>query len=282
MRSASYVHAASLSQIGSMLTEDVGEHTPFEKVLLVAGFEGHVDAVARSVPSEEVAAFVADVRASDVGRSESAGGFRNGNGEPPLGALRSFASPAVVQAGGAPRGGFAAVIVDATGHHPALVSVRDLVREAAPLLHRCVEMDALRAQVRSLRAWGAWLHGTLDSLPHPVLVIDHQGRVLVVNRRAEDLLVTGDAEGLGGGREVTMNNLRFSAYLAQAALDGGHGPAALTLLDPRDGSELDFEVDCYSLQAEGSDRSRIFLLRDVVQRGERRLPVREKGLKGAG
>ena len=281
LRSAGYPHAATLSEIGVMLTEEISEHTPFDKVLLVGGLEGHVDAVARGVPPEEVAAFLEDVRASDMGRPEAGGGLRNGNGEPPLGSLRSLASPVVVPAAGAPRGGFAAVIVDATGHHPAVTAVHDAVRTAAPFVHRCVEVDALRAQVRSLRAWGAWLHGTLDSLPHPVLVIDHQGRVLVVNRRAEDLLVTGGAEGLGGGREVTMNNLRFSAYLAQAALDEGRGPADLTLLDPSDGSELDFEVDCYPLHAE-EDRSRIFLLRHVADRGDHGRSEQEQRVKGAG
>lgn len=280
-----YASASSLSEVGTLLSEEIGEHTPFGSVVVVGGFEGYVDASARGVPAEEVAAFAEELRGYGVGMHEPT--LRGDNGDPPLGALRSFTSPVLVSAAGAPRGGFAAVVIDAYRHHPALTAVRDVVQWAAPFLHRCVELDALRAQARQLRSWGTWLHGTLDSLPHPVLVIDHQGRVLVVNRRAEELLVTGGADGLGGGREVTMNNLRFSAFLAQAALEGGdRGSRELAFLDPLDGAELKFQVDCFPLHADGTDRSRIFLLRDVAPQagrgGGRTTEEEDELLKGAG
>lgn len=284
-RQERYLLASSLSEVGALLAEEIGEHTPFVRVVIVAGFEGYVDATARGVPAEEVSAFVGELRESGVRKHEPSLRGENG-GDPPLSALRSFTSPVLVSAAGAPHGGFAAVVIDAYRHHPALTDVRDVVQSVAPFLHRCVELDALRARARHLRSWGTWLHGTLDSLPHPVLVMDHQGRVLVVNRRAEELLVTGGVDGLGGGREVTTNNLRFSAFLAQTALDGGDHPThELAFVDPLDGEELKFEVDCFPLQADGADRSRIFLLRDVAPRAGRGGTAEESEselLKGTG
>jgi signal transduction histidine kinase len=82
----------------------------------------------------------------------------------------------------------------------------------------------------------------LDRVQDPIVLTDPEGRMLVANARAQALLGSVDEGSEGRRRAVALNNMLFSAALAQGTLrDPGRGQELL-LVDPVDGSDLLFEM----------------------------------------
>jgi PAS domain-containing protein len=291
-----YAQASTLSELAALLAEEIREHSPFDRMIVVGGFEEYVDAFGIGVPEVEVQDLLDEIRQEGGANTLSSRPLQSRlmlPEDPPLSMLRSLASPRLERVAASRPEHVGGVIVDAHRHHPALAAVRDTLRLAAPYLFRCAELDALRGRVRSMRSWAIRLRRTLDGLPDAVLVTDGEGRVLVANTRAENLLVAGGGDGLARGREVGLNNLRFSAFLARRALKSGGAAyrGDLTLVDPHDaGTELAFEVSCLPFDATGGDAAgMIYLLREKSGSSLRSAPdsapglgdVRLKGERGA-
>lgn len=142
--------------------------------------------------------------------------------------------------------------------------LRELLDEAAPALARLAEIDALRRELGRYRDEAVHIRRIFDSLPDPVIVMSEASQVRLSNRRADELLIAAPAESFGRRRAVETNNLFFSAFRARAIL-GGDERRELFLVDPRDGSDLLFEVEVLEISsAGGPEPVTIFILRDIT------------------
>lgn len=143
-------------------------------------------------------------------------------------------------------------------------SLRTLLARAAPALAQLAEMDALREELRRYRDEAVQLRRTFDRLPDPVIIMGDAGEVRLSTRQADELLMAGPEDRSGRRRAVETNNLFFSAFRARAILGDEKGPE-LFLVDPRDGSDLLFEVEVLDGPALGDhDAGSMFILRDIT------------------
>lgn len=143
-------------------------------------------------------------------------------------------------------------------------ALRTLLARAAPALAQLAELDGLRDELRRYRDKATQLRRTVDRLPDPVIIMGEAGEVRLSTRRADELLMARPEDRFGRRRAVETNNLFFSAFRARALLgdESGH---ELFLVDPRDGSDLLFEVEVHDGPALGDhDAGSMFILRDIT------------------
>jgi len=104
----------------------------------------------------------------------------------------------------------------------------------------------------------------LETVTDPILITDAEGRILVANRRAEQLLTAEDRMSEGRRRAVAMNNMLFSA----AAFTGGPGDEPtrreLLLVDPIEGEDLLFELLSTRFEVGRGETGTVSILRDVT------------------
>lgn len=142
--------------------------------------------------------------------------------------------------------------------------LRALLARAAPALAQLAEMDALREELRRYRDEATQLRRTFDKLPDPVIIMGESGEVRLSTRQADELLMADPEDRFGRRRAVETNNLFFSAFRARAILGDEKGPE-LFLVDPRDGSDLLFEVEVLDGPALGDhEAGSMFILRDIT------------------
>jgi len=256
-----YTSASSLNEVLSALLEQIADATPFERAVAVAGFHRDLVGLGRGVPPDEVQAF-----ARGLVRQRANALAEMGEDESPLAAIQSMRSPLLVPAP-SPNEDFAAVVVvEAAPEHPALAQVGEALRTATPFLFTAAEIHSLRARIGAAevhRQRAAW---ALDALPDPVLVVDADSRILLSNRRAEELLVTSPRDSRGRRHAVETNNLFLSAFRARALLaDQSDSTREIVLLDPDDGSDLLFEVFGAALDNPAIGvGTYVFVLRDIT------------------
>lgn len=99
----------------------------------------------------------------------------------------------------------------------------------------------------------------MRALPDPVVVLDAARRVVMENERARALLSAEPEDDDAVRRTVEVNHLLFSSFLARGLPPEG---AELSLVDPRSGEDLRFEVGSTALEGAGAE-SVVFVLRDV-------------------
>ncbi|MGH2356732.1 MAG: PAS domain S-box protein, partial [Candidatus Limnocylindria bacterium] len=96
---------------------------------------------------------------------------------------------------------------------------------------------------RKLRRERALLYNIINTVTDPIILTDTEGRIIVTNARAENLLAATEGESEGRRRAVALNNMLFSSALSQSALeDAGAARRELLLVDPQEGSDLLFEL----------------------------------------
>jgi PAS domain S-box-containing protein len=262
-----YALTGGLEDLLGTLLDDIRRRTPFERLVGIAGARSYLVARAVGVPREEVRSFVRAVlregpldvlgqRTVPVGFSEAA-----------LQTLGSLRAAVAVPATSTPGGPLAIVVVEADPDHPDLREVRESLDLASPALSRLAELESLRHRVEELELHQRRSRSALGALPDPVLVMDEESRILLANRRAEELLVSGPDDSRGRRHAVETNNLFFSAFRARTILerDRPAAPRELLLVDPTDGSDLLFEVAHVPFDTSAADAGNaIFVLRDIT------------------
>ena len=283
---------ADLHEVLTRLLDEIVDATPFERVVVVAGWDGDLVGVGRGVSQPEVDAFTRELsRWHDAGGGETAPGVEAS----PLAVLASLASPVLVPAP-SPSERFSAVVaVEGGPEHPALARISEILRRAAPDVTDVAEAHALAARIATISgstASGTAAPGTesasgstmserpevatryaqsaLDAHPDPVLVIDAEARILFSNRRAAELFVSDPASDEDRRRAVAANRGFLRVFQTTA-----HGPTLepsptvreILLLDPQDGSSLSFEVFSSVLDEPSSGPpARLVVLRDSSDR----------------
>jgi len=114
----------------------------------------------------------------------------------------------------------------------------------------------------------SWSRRALDALPDPVVVMDGESRILLANRRARDLLLSGshDTEARRSAAESNFRLLSVLTSGSRPARPPCISPEELALRDPDDGSDLLFEVSVLPLHsAGGTPGGSVALLRDVTE-----------------
>src|SRR5687768_16579506 len=130
---------------------------------------------------------------------------------------------------------------------PALPSVGREGRWVASLLGpRLIRLIAYRTGDEARRRFErerSLLQKVIDAAPDPILLTDTEGRMVVANTTAEELLASKVGEGEGRARAIALNNMLFSAALSWTAMTEGEPlRRELLLADPREGSDLLFDL----------------------------------------
>ena len=130
---------------------------------------------------------------------------------------------------------------------PALPSVVREGRWVASLLGpRLIRLIAYRAADDARRRFErerTLLQKVIDAAPDPILLTDTEGRMVVANSTAEELLASKEGESEGRARAIALNNMLFSAALSWTAMTEGEPVRReLLLADAREGSDLLFEL----------------------------------------
>jgi PAS domain S-box-containing protein len=111
------------------------------------------------------------------------------------------------------------------------------------------------------------LFSVINAVSDPILLTDAQGKLVMGNTRAEQLLAWSDETSEGRRHAVELNNLHFSSALAANAVGGSLGAREVILVDPEDGSDLLFELLTTPLETERSRTAFVSVLRNVTDLG---------------
>ena len=110
-----------------------------------------------------------------------------------------------------------------------------------------------------------WLETVMRAAADPIVVTDSANRLVVQNRRAEELLVVSSADSAGRRRAIEINDMMLSAFLSSLGLDPEIPPREMALVNPLDGTDLLFEA--ISTQGYATDGRRlgvVTVLRDIT------------------
>ena len=245
--------ASTLGQVLKATLEDLRRLTSYRRMIVVGQMHGHVRAIGSGVDAHAVERYAAELRNAPQGDTADP-------------SSRVLDEPVLVR-GPTIEGIEISALVESSPDDPDLDRVRDALDIASRFMAQGAEVDALHARVRDLDSRRRRAHSALEALPDPVLVMDHDARIRLANRRAEELFVVEPEDSAGRRHAVEINNLHFSAFRARAAIERPE-PAAreLVLVDPVDGSDLLFEVAVLpSPEKEGGVDSRIYVLRDISE-----------------
>lgn len=108
------------------------------------------------------------------------------------------------------------------------------------------------------------LYSIINAVTDPILLTDANGKLIVGNARAEELLASRDDGSEGRRRAVEMNNLFFSSALASRMVGTSSGARELILVDPEDGSDLLFELLTSPIGVGGAEGAVVSVLRNVT------------------
>ena len=107
----------------------------------------------------------------------------------------------------------------------------------------------------------------INALPDPIVITDTSNTIVVMNKRAEQLLGMRADDSEGRRRAVEINNLLYGSFLSKAIAPGSvvGGARELNLVDPTEGTDLLFEVLAHALPTEMARRGNyLSVLRDVT------------------
>jgi signal transduction histidine kinase len=202
-------------------------------------------------------------RLSRIAREGRATWFGPGRSRPdtPLGAGPFHAIPMRVHR---PRPALALLLVEGSHPRPDRVLtwfVRVLGAKLARLRSKTVMSDRGLDRERRL------LFSVINAVSDPILLTDAQGKLLMGNTRAEQLLAWSENTSEGRRHALELNNLHFSSALASAAVEGGLGGREVIMVDPEDGSDLLFELQTTPLDADRGTSTFVSVLRNVTDLG---------------
>ncbi len=126
-------------------------------------------------------------------------------------------------------------------------------------------LDRLERSVDRFREEKDWLGTIMVSAADPIILTDGTGRLILQNRRAEELLVAGPEDSAGKRRAIEINDIMFSSYLSSLGMDPQRAPREVALVSPIDGSDLLFEAISTAAYGSGGQRLGIVtVLRDIT------------------
>jgi signal transduction histidine kinase len=111
------------------------------------------------------------------------------------------------------------------------------------------------------------LFSVINAVSDPILLTDAQGKLLMGNTRAEQLLAWSGETSEGRRHALELNNLHFSSALGGVAVENGIGAREVILVDPEDGSDLLFELLSTPLEGERGQSAFVSVLRNVTDLG---------------
>ncbi|HEX3127840.1 MAG TPA: ATP-binding protein [Thermoanaerobaculia bacterium] len=146
-------------------------------------------------------------------------------------------------------------------------AIEEDVRWAAEVLG--VRLQSLlyrRSQVdeRRYKREQSWLFGVINAVTDPILLTDSDGKILVANASAENLLTADDQKSEGRRRAVALNNMLFSASIFTSGAGGGPSRHELLLVDPTEGQDLLFEVMSTPVKIRAGEVGTVSVLRNVT------------------
>ena len=110
----------------------------------------------------------------------------------------------------------------------------------------------------------AWLSTIVNAVTDPILLTDADGRMLIANARAEELLTVDDQMSEGRRRAVALNNMLFSASLFTSSQESGPSRQELLLVDPTEGQDLVFELLTTPIRVRRGENGVVSVLRNVT------------------
>jgi signal transduction histidine kinase len=110
----------------------------------------------------------------------------------------------------------------------------------------------------------SWLFGIINAVTDPILLTDADGRILIANAGAEQLLTADEAKSEGRRRAIALNNMLFSSSLFTAAEGKEPTRKELLLVDPTEGQDLLFEVLSTPVKIRSSETGVASILRNVT------------------
>jgi PAS domain S-box-containing protein len=159
-------------------------------------------------------------------------------------------------------------LIEASVDEATLGEVMHAASLAGPVLSRMAAVEEFRLSSNRLDQQREMLTAIVNSLPDPIVIINAERDIVVQNKRAEHLLMTGDKDSEGRRRAVEINNLLFTSHLSKTAMGPNEsaGSRELNLVDPDEGTDLLFEVLTHDLGGlEGTQAgSTVSVLRDVT------------------
>jgi signal transduction histidine kinase len=111
------------------------------------------------------------------------------------------------------------------------------------------------------------LFSVINAVSDPILLTNAQGKLLMGNTRAEQLLAWSEDTSEGRRHALELNNLHFSSALASAAVAGGVSAREVIMVDPEDGSDLLFELQTTPLEVDRGQSTFVSVLRNVTDLG---------------
>ncbi len=127
------------------------------------------------------------------------------------------------------------------------------------LLYRRSQVDERRYKREQ-----SWLFGIINAVTDPILLTDGDGKILVANSSAENLLTADDQKSEGRRRAVALNNMLFSASNFTSGAGGGPSRHELLLVDPTEGQDLLFEVMSTPVKIRAGEVGTVSVLRNVT------------------
>ncbi len=162
---------------------------------------------------------------------------------------------------------FAVAVLESTIEPGTVETLAEMASVAGPIVAHIYTVEEQRRYAEQLDRQTTLLTAIINALPDPIVITDNSNAVVVLNKRAEQLLGMRPDDSEGRRRAVEINNLLYGSFLAKAITPGGFGggPRELNLVDPTEGTDLLFEVLAHPLPVEMARRgSYLSVLRDVT------------------
>ena len=162
---------------------------------------------------------------------------------------------------------FAVAVLESTIEPGTVETLAEMASVAGPIVAHIYTVEEQRRYAEQLDRQTNLMTAIINALPDPIVITDTSNTIVVLNKRAEQLLGMRPDDSEGRRRAVEINNLLYGSFLSKAIAPGGFGggPRELNLVDPTEGTDLLFEVLAHPLPSEMARRgSYLSVLRDVT------------------
>ena len=162
---------------------------------------------------------------------------------------------------------FAVAVLEARLEPATVETLAERASVAGPVVSHIYSIEEQRRVAEQLDRQTNLLTAIINALPDPIVITDTSNTIVVMNKRAEQLLGMRPEDSEGRRRAVEINNLLYGSFLSKAITAGSvvGGARELNLVDPTEGTDLLFEVLAHALPPEMARRgSYLSVLRDVT------------------
>ena len=162
---------------------------------------------------------------------------------------------------------FAVAVLEARLEPATVETLAETASVAGPVVSHIYSIEEQRRVAEQLDRQTNLLTTIINALPDPIVITDTSNTIVVMNKRAEQLLGMSPEDSEGRRRAVEINNLLYGSFLSKAITAGSvvGGARELNLVDPTEGTDLLFEVLTHALPPEMARRgSYLSVLRDVT------------------